>query len=101
IAAVERMSGGSDASSDAGDYNLVVSTIYLCAQRLHAGEGGCAVGAGRKIRKPRNPPRKSCEHGIAMADGFIARQAQAPIDIARRVDEAFLHTRAKGTPCEA
>ena len=40
VAAVEGMSGGSDAAGDASDFDGAgARAIHLCAQRLHAGEG--------------------------------------------------------------
>ena len=91
VAAVERMSGGSDAAGDAGDFDGVCAgSIYLCAERLHAGEGGGAVRAGGEIGEARSALSEAAEHGVAMADGFVAGQAKAADDVSSGTDEAFL-----------
>ena len=43
-----------------------------------------------KLVKRDVPSAKRAEHGVAMADGFVAGQAQAADDVARGADEAFL-----------
>ena len=91
------MIGGSDAAADAGDFDAaVVEFADLCAERLHAGEGRGAVGAGGEIGEARSAFGECAEHGVAMADGFVAGQAQAAEDVAGGADDAFLGCGGQG-----
>ena len=49
----------------------------LCAQRLHAGQGRGAVGAGGEVGEARSALGKGAQHAVAVADGLVAGQAQA------------------------
>ena len=85
-------SAGVDASRHACDlYGVRAGPIYLCAQRLHAGQCRCAIGPGRKIRKARHAFRECAQHGVAMADGLVAGQAQAAQNVAGGADQSFLN----------
>src|ERR1700733_15002428 len=85
------MIGGSDAAGNAGDFDGVgAGSLYCCAERLHAGEGGGAVRAGREIGKARSALSESAEHGVAMADGFVAGQAKTADNVLSGTGEAFL-----------
>ena len=91
VAAIERMIGWSDAATDAVDFNAaVIELADFCAEGLHAGEGGGAVGAGGEVGEARGALSKCAEQGVAMADGFVAGQAQGAEDVARGADDAFL-----------
>ncbi len=77
--------------ADAGDLDrAVVERAHLCAERLHAGEGRGAVGAGGEVGEARGALSKCGEHAVAMADGLVAGQAQAAENVARGADDAFL-----------
>ena len=86
------VTGGSDAAGDAGDFDAArrPGCDDFCAQRLHAGEGGGAVGASGEVGKARGAFSECAEHGVAMADGLVAGQAQAAEDVAGGADDAFL-----------
>ena len=85
------MIGGSDAAGDAVDFDAaVIEVADFCAEGLHAGEGGGAVGAGGEVGEARCALGECAEHGVAMADGLVAGQAQAAEDVARGADDAFL-----------
>ena len=60
--------------------------VDFCAQRLHAGEGRGAIGAGGEVGEARSAFGEAAEHGVAMADGFVAGQAKAADDVARGAD---------------
>ncbi len=85
------VSRGRHAAADAGDLDRVaVQAIDFCAQRLHAGEGGSAVGASGEIGKARGAFSKCAQHGVAMADGLVSWQAQASEYVAGGADQSFL-----------
>src|ERR1700722_11301266 len=85
------MIGGSDAAGDAGDFDGVCAgSVNLCAERLHAGEGGGAVCAGGEIGKARGALGEAAEHGVAMADGFVAGETKAADDVSSWMNETFL-----------
>ena len=73
----------------------VISTVAVCvsrdlrAQSLHAGERGCAIGAGGEVGEARCAFGKCCQHAVAMADGFVAGKAQAAEDVACGANDAF------------
>ena len=91
VAAIERMIRGRDVAADAIDFNpAVVQLADLGAECLHAGEGGGAVGAGGEVGEARSAFRKCAQQGVAMADGFVAGQAQGAEDVACGADDAFL-----------
>ena len=43
-----------------------------------------------KLEKREVPSANAAEHGVAMADGFVAGEAQGAEDVARGADDAFL-----------
>ena len=90
VAAVERLVGGGHAAGDAGDFDRALADLVdLGAQRLHAGQGGGTVGAGGEVGEARGSLGEGAEHGVAVADGLVAGQAQASVDIAGGADKAF------------
>ncbi len=82
--------GWLDPASDAGDFDdSVFFAVDFGAEGAHAGEGGSAVGAGGEVGEARGALSKSGEHAVAMADGLVAGQAQAAVNVACGADEAF------------
>ena len=63
---------------------------YGRAERLHAGQGRSAIGARGEIRKMRRAFCECGQHSVAVADRFVARQAQAAEQVARGTNDAFL-----------
>src|SRR5581483_10831827 len=50
VAAVQRMIDRNHAAADTADLDsLIAQPVYLCAERLHAGQGRSTIGSGRKI----------------------------------------------------
>jgi len=90
VAAVEWMVCRSHAAAYAGDFHRIAARpIHFCAQRFHARQCRGAVGAGGEVGKARCAFRECAQHGVAVADGFVAGQTQAAEDVARGADEAF------------
>lgn len=74
-----------------GDFERVGGgAAYLCAQLFHAGECGGAVGASGEVGESRSAVSEAGEHGVAMADGFVAGKAKAADDVMSGTDEAFV-----------
>ena len=97
VAAIERMIDRSDATADAVDLDAaVVEFAYACAEGLHAGEGGCAVGSGGEVGEARGAFSKCAEHGVAVADGLVAGKAQGAEDVTCGSDDAFLRGGGQG-----
>ena len=91
VAAIERMVDGSDATANAVDLDAaVVEFADARAEDLHAGEGGGAVGSCGEVGEARSAFSKCAEHGVAMADGFVAGEAKGAEDVTRGADDAFL-----------
>src|ERR1700677_1885124 len=95
------MAGRSDAPGHAGDLDdAVTGLLDMSAESLHAGEGRCAVGAGREVREAGSAFGEGRQHPVSVADGLVAGQAEAPVDVAGWADEAFfrgcLHVRLRG-----
>ena len=65
--------------------------VHLRAQRGHTRKGRCAIRSGGKIRKARHAFREGAQHGVAMADGFVAGQSKAANNVAGGADQSFLH----------
>lgn len=90
VAAVEGVIGWGNASADAIDfYAAVVELADPRAEGLHARESRRAVSAGGEVGEARGAFSECAEHGIAMADGLVAGEAQGAEDVARGADDAF------------
>src|SRR5271154_3310667 len=69
VAAVERTGWLGEAARSAGDGDGLVGIANdLCAEGLHAGEGGVRVGAGGEVGEAGGAFGDACEHGVAVGD---------------------------------
>lgn len=85
------MSRRRDTAGYAGDFDrLRASAIDLCPELNHTGERGSAVSAGGEIGEVRSALGETAEHGVAMADGFVAGQAKAADDISSGPNQSFV-----------
>jgi hypothetical protein len=63
----------------------------FCAERGDAAEAAGAVRSSREVGKGAGAFSEAAEHGVAMRDAFVARQAQGACEVARGLDDAFGH----------
>src|ERR1019366_8991640 len=77
-------------------HRAVFEAAHLRAQRLHAGESGGAIGPGGKIGEARRAFGKGRQHSVAVADGLVAGQAQAAVNVLGRTDDAFFCRSVQG-----
>ena len=61
----------------------------LRAEGFDAGERGGAVGAGGEIGEAGGAFGQAAQQCVTVADTFVAGQAQAALDVAGGLDEAF------------
>ena len=91
------MIGGSNAAADTVDFNAaVVEGADASAEGLHAGKSGGAIGTCGEVGEARGAFSECAEHGVAMADGFVAGKAQRAEDVAGGADDAFLRCGGHG-----
>jgi len=84
------MAGWDDMARDTSNFNGIgTGSVDFCAQGLHAGECGGTVGAGGEVGEARDAFGEGGQHAVAMADGLVAGEAQAPVDVAGGSDESF------------
>jgi hypothetical protein len=76
-------------AAGAGDFDCVVVARDFCAEGFDAGEGGGAVGSCGEIGEAGGSLREPAEQCVTVADTFVAGQAEAALDVAGGVDEAF------------
>jgi len=74
--------GGGYAAGDADDlYGIVAGFIYLSSRACMQARVEAQSAPVREIGEPRDSFRESAKHCIAMADGFVAGQAQASTNV--------------------
>lgn len=76
-------------AADAGDFYCVLVASHLCGEGFDAGQGGSAVGSGGEIGEAGGSFGESAEQCVTVTDTFVAGQAEAALDVAGGVDEAF------------
>jgi hypothetical protein len=91
VAAVERGWPAADFAADAGDFDDAVfgAALRLAPSALMQARVEAQSAPVEKLVKREVPFGEGGQHAVAMADGFVAGQAQAAVDVFGGADEAF------------
>jgi hypothetical protein len=75
----------------AGDANYIVFDFHIRAQRFDAHQGAVAVGGRGKMAKLGRSFGDSREHTVAVRNGFVSGQFDAPVDGLHGLNRLFFH----------
>jgi hypothetical protein len=82
--------GRSYAAGDASNFDrFIIDSVYFSAKRFHAGKGRGTVSAGGEVGEAGDAFSKCGQHAVPVANGLVAGQTKASVDVASGANDAF------------